>query len=393
MGNRRALPWVAVFLLGNGCGPVADRAPLQEEAPPVPFAAELQQAMESALAEGRGDHDLVLSAAVFVPGYATWSGVAGPSSAGGGITTSTLFDVGSVAKSFEAALALVLVEEGVLSLQSPVSDWLPPLRNVDPTITLRQLLNHTSGVFNVFENPDFPWVGADVDHARRWRMDEVFSKFVLEPYGAPGSVQHYSSTNYRLLTAVLEEATGRSVPELIEDRFLRPMGLENTCMTMGAWPPDRFDVAHPLVDVNEDGELNDLTGEPRTWIATLTHPVVFTTPADMVRWTRALFHEGTVLSPSALEDMLTFPDLPEMDPDGARYGLGVVDFTENLGVRVIGHAGSALGYSAAALYFPDHGVALAWATNTGESPGELAASLMRSAWDSLSSVLLEELER
>jgi multidrug efflux pump subunit AcrB len=54
---------------------------------------------------------------------------------------------------------------------------------------------------------------------------------------------------------VFSQATGRSVPDLIEDRFLRPLGLENTCMTMGAWPPDRFEVAHPLVDVNEDGEL------------------------------------------------------------------------------------------------------------------------------------------
>jgi D-alanyl-D-alanine carboxypeptidase len=362
-----------------------------EEHREIPFAAELQEAIEEALAEGRGDFDLALSAAVFVPRYLAWTGVAGPSATGAVVTTNTLFDVGSVAKTFEAALVLILAKEGVLSLDSPISNWLPPLQNVDPSITLRQLLNHTSGVFNVFEHPNFPWVGADVDHARVWGMDEVFSHFVLEPYGAPGSVQHYSSTNYRLVTAILEAATGQSVPELMEDRILLPLGLHHTHMTMGAWPPGRFDVAHPMVDMDLDGVLDDLTGRSRSWVATLTHPVLFSTPADLVRWTTALFHDREVLSPTALEAMLTFPDTPELDPDGDRYGLGVVGFSERLGVQVIGHAGSALGYSAAALYLPEYGAALAWAINTGESPADLAATLMGRTWTSLLAVLRTEL--
>jgi hypothetical protein len=69
----------------------------------------------------------------------------------------------------------------------------------------------------------------------------------------------------------------------------------------------------------------------------------------------------------------------------------VAYFSGSLGSKVYGHAGSALGYSAAALFLPDHGVAMAWAMNAGESPPELASTLMGNVWDSLSSVVFRHL--
>lgn len=360
--------------------------------PTIPFARELDEAVRGALEGGQGDHDLGLSASVFVPGFRIWSGVAGHSHPGVPVSSATLFDVGSVAKTFEAALVLDLAEEGLVILDDPISNWLPPLRNVDGGITVRQLLNHTSGVFNVFENPAFPWVGPDVDYAREWGLEEAFEAFVLEPYGAPGSVQHYSSTNYRLVTAIVEEATGQGVPRGVEDRFLKPLGLIHTRMTMGSPPPNRFALAHPMVDVDGDGVLNDLDGHSRSWIASLTHPVLFTTPNDLVRWILALYHDRTVLTRSSLDAMLTYPEPDELDPEGARYGLGVVDFSRILGMNVIGHAGSALGYSAAALYLQDYGVAVAWAINTGESPTDLADAIMGRVWREFSSVVRQNLE-
>lgn len=80
-----------------------------------------------------------------------------------------LFEVGSVQKNFEAALVLKLVEDDVLSFDDPISMYLPTYPNVNGEITIRQLLNHTSGVFNVFEHPDFPWVGSDVDYSIEWK--------------------------------------------------------------------------------------------------------------------------------------------------------------------------------------------------------------------------------
>jgi D-alanyl-D-alanine carboxypeptidase len=379
-----------VILTATGCSLLAPESAVRPAPADLPYAAELQIVLDQALRDGQGQYDLGISAAVMVPGYKPWVGVAGYSHPGVPVTDDMLFNMGSIAKSFEAALALKLAEEGVLDLDQPISTWLPEHANVDGRITVRQLLNHSSGLYNVFEHPDFPWVGPDVDYGRQWGLGEVLDRFVGAPYGPPGYAQHYSSTNYLLLTAIIEQTTGAPVPDEVKRRFLEPLELDHTVMSMGELPPPSFTVAHPWVDVDFDAGLEDLSGQPQTWIATMTHPVLYSTPEDMARWMHALYHEGRVLSEQSLQEMLTIPETTLPDPEGGRYGLGVVDYSEILGTRVIGHGGSSLGYSAAALYLPEYGLSVAWSINTGESPPSLAQGLMQSTWSNLSQVLLEK---
>jgi D-alanyl-D-alanine carboxypeptidase len=378
-----------VILTTTRCSLVADESLLRQGPPDLPYAAELQIALDQALLDGQGEYDLGISAAVIAPGYKPWVGVAGFSHPGVPVTDDMLFNMGSIAKSFEAALALKLAEEGLLDLDQPISTWLPEHGKVDSRITVRQLLNHSSGVFNVFEHPDFPWVGPDVEYGRRWQLEEVLDLFVGEPYGPPGYAQHYSSTNYLLLTAIIQQTAGASVPHEVERLFLDPLELGNTVMSMGELPPSTFTLVHPWVDVDLDGGLEDLSGKPQTWIATMTHPVLYSTPEDMARWMHALYHEQRVLSEQSLREMLTVPQTTLPDPEGASYGLGVVDYSEVVGIRVYGHGGSSLGYSAAALYLPEVGLSVAWSINTGESPRPLAEGLMQSTWSNLSPVLFE----
>ena len=158
---------------------------------------------------------------------------------------------------------------------------------------------------------------------------------------------------------------------------------------MGELPPSYFTVVHPWVDIDLDGGLEDFSGEPQTWITTMTHPVLYATPEDMAKWMQALYHEQRVLSGQSLREMLTIPETTLPDPEGGRYGLGVVDFSEILGTRAIGHGGSSLGYSAGALYLPEYGLSVAWSINTGESPRGLADKLMQNTWSNLSQVLFE----
>ncbi len=356
--------------------------------PELSYAPELQEAIDQVLL-AYSEYHLGVSAAIIVPGFQTWAGASGYSHQGIPITTDMLFDIGSVEKNFEAGLVLKLVEDERLSLDDPIAKYLPSYPNVDGNITIRQLLNHTSGVFNVFEHPDFPWVGPDVDYSKAWTEEEVFNNFVLDSYGPPGYAQHYSSTNYLLITAIIEEVTGTSVPHGIERYFLDPMKLEHTFISMGEPPPAKYAVAHPWVDIDLDGTLDDLYGIPLTWIATLTHPVMFSTPQDQAYWMHALYHEKSVLSPESLVEMLTFPETTLSNPDGGKYGLGVIDFTDILRTHVIGHGGSALGYSAAALYMPEYGISVAWLINTGESPWQLAGQMMGDIWAALSDVIVE----
>jgi len=262
-----------IFILAN-CTNNRNGSPDIEGVPGLPFVGELQAAIQHALQAGQGEHDLGISAAVSIPGYKIWSGVTVNSHAGVPVRAGMLFDDGSIAKNFEAALVLKLVENGELDLDAPISGYLPAYPNVNGGITIRQLLNHTSGVFNVFEHPDFPWVGPDVDYAKSWLLAVAIAAFVMAPYGPPGTTQHYASTNYLLLTVVVEKAAGISVPEEIERHFLVPLGLEHTFITSRAPLQGHFTVAHPWVDFDQDGDLDDLVGIPFTWKATLTHPVL-----------------------------------------------------------------------------------------------------------------------
>lgn len=170
------------------------------------------------------------------------------------------------------------------------------------------------------------------------------------------------------------------------------MRLEQTFVSMGGAPPDKYPVAHPWVDIDQDGTLEDLYGIPLTWIVTLTHPVMFSTPADLVRWMNALYYDRSVLSPQSYEEMLAIPETTLPDPEGELYGLGVIDFTDRLGVPVLGHGGSSLGYSAAALYLPEYGISIAWLVNTGENPPELAGQIMAEIWFSLFEVISKHQE-
>lgn len=393
----RAVMMAAAFnLAALGCAsPTIQTTPTQApthtptpRAPSLPFGADLQAALDQALQEEQGSHNLGISAAVIVPGYRPWVGVTGDSQPGVPIHADMLFNVGSVAKTFEAVLALRLAERGQLDLDAPISTWLPRLPHVDGRITVRQLLNHSSGLYNVFEHPDFPWVGPEVDYARVWELEEVLNRFIREPYAPPGRAQHYASTNYLLLTAILEQVTEDTVPDQVERLLLEPLELEHTVISMGELPPRKFSVAHPWADVDLDGELDDLGGAPQTWAATLTHPVLYATPLDIANWMQALFREGQVLSQRSLKEMLHIPSGLRPDPEGGRYGLGIVDFSEFLDVHAIGHGGSSLGYSAAALYLPDYDVSVAWSINTGEGPRTLADRLMQRTWIRLSQVLL-----
>src|SRR3989304_5777199 len=110
--------------------------------PDLPYAGELQAALELALQEAQGNYDLGISAAAVVPGFKPWSGVTGNSRPGIPLTADMRFNVGSVAQIFEAALALKLEEQGLLDLDAPLSTWLPAHPLIDGRITVRQLLSH-----------------------------------------------------------------------------------------------------------------------------------------------------------------------------------------------------------------------------------------------------------
>jgi len=318
------------------------------------------------------DDTMGFSLAVLVPGYQPWIGVAGESELGVPVTTGMAFGAGSVSKNFIAALVLQLAEEGKLSLDDQLDRWLPEYPNLDGSATIRQLLNHTSGTFSLEDHPDFYWsVSANRD--RVWTDEELLSTFLAEPLSAKGTEWHYSNTGYLLLGQIVEEAAGASVSAELRDRFFDPLGLATAFYLSEETAPGEvaegwFDIGRAAPQMDIDPDLERFSDFP--WTATMPEAGgLFASAEDLATWARALFHDRSVLGSEALGQMLDWTPL-EIPQDRAQiladYGLGAVRYQPELfdGALVVGASGGALFYSAAALYLPDHGVAIGVTQNS-----------------------------
>ena len=281
------------------------------------------------------------------------------------VTPDMPFAAGSITKTWTACTILQLAEEGVITLEDPLSDWLPAYPNVDGAITIRQLLNHTGGIYNFTEHPEYWEAVIWDDPARDWPPEETILKYVLEPYFPKGEGWHYSNSGYVLLRMIIEEATGSSVATAYRNRFWDPLGLGRTYLAGEEELP--ANTAHGWWDMDGDRVYDDFGSVPRNAFSSGTGGQVFATAEDLAQWARALYHEQTVLSQESFEEMVTFlPVSMESEPLLAGYGLGAVRFSPEVfdDLEVWGHGGDAPGYAAGSFYLPDYGVSVGVADNT-----------------------------
>ena len=122
--------------------------------PELPYSRQLRDVLGQAR---QSTHIMGVSAAIIVPGYQPWLGVSGESYPDHPISEDMLFDTASAGKVLMAALVMDLAEDGLLSLDDPIRQYLPPYPNVDGSITIRQLLNHTNGLYDMVSHPDGPF--------------------------------------------------------------------------------------------------------------------------------------------------------------------------------------------------------------------------------------------
>ena len=338
--------------------------------PKPPFAKELQDALDNGLKKYNGKG---ISVAVIVPGYKTWVGVNGISHGKIPIKADTLFDAGSITKNFVAALTLKLVEEGLLTLDDPLHKWLPDFQHIDNTITIRQLLNHTSGIPNI-KGPSF--TGPILKNPERlWSLKEAIQTFVHKRQFPKGTGWYYSNAGYILLGMIIEKAAGSKVSTELRKRFWNPLGLDSTFFAVEEVLPGN--IAHGWIDLNGDKVLDDFSVYPRTALYSALKAAggVFSTSEDLAKWTHALFHEGRVVSKGSLDQMLAFHS-PIPKPIIAGYGLGVQRYTprffngslfktgrKEIHLELWGHAGNGIGFFAFIWYLPEYGVSIGFMSN------------------------------
>lgn len=335
----------------------------------IPVENQLQEVLDKGIAK----YDIQgVSASVIFPDGAIWNGVSGISYDSVPIEPYMLFAIGSITKNFIATLTLKLVEEGILSLEDPISRWLPSYPFIDRNITIRQLLNHTSGIYNYFDNQKI-WDELMSDRSRYWSPEEVL-EYVEEPYFEAGTGFRYSNTNYLLISMIINKATGSNLSTELNNRLYQPLGLSDFYLIQEEALPENQ--AHVYGD-NWDGPIRDITFLPRISHDSITYGAsgIFTTSENLARWSHSLF-EGKILEEQSLNEMLDFFEFKPV-ANMTAYGLGVEEFTlkASSGVRAIGHAGGNIGTTTYMVYIPEHRVSVVVMINA--YPNEGADALVK----------------
>jgi CubicO group peptidase (beta-lactamase class C family) len=244
---------------------------------------------------------------------------AGESMAGVPANLRMHFRIGSIAIPYVIDLLLQLRDRGRLSLDDPVSKWLPDLPNAD-RVTLRMLANSTSGYADwIQENPDFVKV-LFADPFRQWRTSELLEIVLARPLVCqPGACFHYAHTNFIVLGMVIQDVTGKPVEKLLRSRILRPLGLRNT--RISALPRIPPPVLHSYT--SERGPYEDSTFWSPSW--TIAASMIMTgTIGDVLKSAKA-FGTGALISKAAARERIapTSAALPGFT-QSLYYGLGVV---------------------------------------------------------------------
>ncbi|MDH3225204.1 MAG: beta-lactamase family protein, partial [Gemmatimonadota bacterium] len=236
-----------------------------------------------------------------------------------------IYEIGSVTKQFTTAALLQLQDEGLVDLDAEISDYLPDFPTQGNRITVRELLDHTSGIRGYTEIGDaYPYF------IRRVPADSLVAVFGAHPFDFPtGEHQIYNNSAFFLAGLILEEVSGMTYEEYVEERIFARLGMDDS---------------HYCSETEiHEGKVNGYDAGPDglQHKGFIVHNVPYaagslcSSAADMATWLTAL-HSGEVLSDRAYEELITPGDLN--DGTELRYGLGIA-LTPILGHRAIHHGG------------------------------------------------------
>jgi D-alanyl-D-alanine carboxypeptidase len=246
------------------------------------------------------------------------------------------FRVGSSTKSFVAAAVLQLAGEGKLALDDSVERWLPGLVPNGGQITIRQLLNHTSGLADYAPEEDETFIRRVLANRRKtWQPRELVAiATARQPLFAPGARWSYSNTGWILLGLIVEAASGNPLEAELQERIFAPLRLRATSFGTKARIAGRYAHGYSRVGARRRFDISVLN-QSWAWAA----GAIVSTTHDLARFYRALL-DGRVLRPDLLAEMKT--TVPTPSPV-QRYGLGLIRTRLPCGV-FWGHGGETLGY-------------------------------------------------
>lgn len=322
---------VALLVLQSSAGiglaaPVHADLPVASRAPDTSsnVGLRLDDALDRRLRRAVGGSDVPgMSMAIVTRDGRIWEGAAGVDRHGERLTPAMPQTIASITKTFTAAIAMQLVEEGRLELDVPATRYLPGVKLLTQ-VRVRQLLNHTSGIADLYGAVKGRLQGAP---QRPLATGDVLGR-IGSNWFQPSKGYGYSNTNFYLLGLIIERVTGRSFADELADRITGPLGFEATRL-LG----------------DDDRQL------PPAWsTAFWTSGAMISTPAELARFGQALYG-GDLVSAKSREGMTRFAG-------GRPYGLGTQRLA--LGSRIVpGHSGLLYATTSLLVHLPGEGVTVA----------------------------------
>ncbi len=291
-----------------------------------------------------------LQAFVLTPDGKTWSGTSGTTDLARQnlMQRDDILRVGSVTKTFTAVIVLKLVEEGRLSLDDPMAKWFPDFPNGE-AITIRHLLNHTSGIPEIIPKV----MMKSIIPSTYWKPEELVNIIAQDESSfRPRGTFEYSNTNYILLGIITEKITGKPFTQQLHEHIIDPLNLKNTYFIPYEQAPINLIPGFDR-DLSVFPGMLDIGKNNTSWAtAAFTSGALASTADDLAVFFERLF-AGALLSQSTMSEMTTFisasnPGFSEQNGSG----LGLMRLEVD-GQELVGHVGQFMGSTAIAMYSPD----------------------------------------
>jgi D-alanyl-D-alanine carboxypeptidase len=299
------------------------------------------------------------SVAVYIPNMGNWKAAHGISKVGVPIDTDMIFGIGSNTKTFIAVALLKMQEEGLINLDDKISTWISH-PHVNGNITIRQLLNHTSGIHSYTSNP---LINDSLlsDFNRVWEPEEMMG-LVQEPLFAPGASWGYSNTNYLIAGMIIRDVLQQPLSQTIKEKILDPIQISETYLfpeesvagnIPNVWSRN-FTMTGKLFDVTTDFNYSNTAMFSMAWAA---GAIMSTAEANAMFWHKLV--SGQMLNAASMEEFQQFINLNS----STRYGLGLFQLRNFNGRDVISHGGTNIGFINENIADPVSGVAISVLTN------------------------------
>ena len=263
------------------------------------------------------------------------------------------YSIGSISKQFTAAAVLLLAEDGKLSLDDPVANYVPGLTR-GKEVTIRELLSHTSGYQDFWPQDYVPPLMLQPVTA-----DGIMDRWARKPLDFdPGTKWQYSNTNYVIAGVIVEKVSGAPLLQLLSQRIFSPLGIGSVADTNENKLPASDPSGYFRYAI---GPLHPAPKEAKGWMFAAGELAM--TAEDLAKWDISMIHQ-TVLKPASYREMETEALLK--NGVGTRYGLGVQVMSLG-GHRVLEHGGEVSGFTAENIVMPEDGIAVVVLTNQDAS--------------------------